>query len=142
MLSQYLMLAAGIAAIAPERSAAARLLGRVFERAPMLELLRLNRDILIRTLCLVCSFAIFINFSSVLGIVTLAANSILLRLFTLAAYLIDGAAFATESLAGIFRGARDLVSLRRLRNLSLLSGLGFSALFLAALLAATGGPLS
>ena len=63
----------------------------------------------------------------------LAANSILLRLFSMAAYLIDGAAFATESLAGILRGQRHLPGLRRLVRLSMVTGLGFSAVVLAPL---------
>jgi len=70
----------------------------------MRDLLTLNRDILVRTLCLVSTFAVFTDFGSLLGTTVLAANAILLRILNLASYLIDGAAFATESLAGIFRG--------------------------------------
>jgi MATE family multidrug resistance protein len=97
----------------------------------MASLFRLNLDILVRTLCLISSFAVFVNFSSLLGTAMLVANSILLRLVGLAAYLIDGAAFASESLAGILRGRRDPDSLHRLFRLSLGAGLGFAVLFLA-----------
>jgi len=85
---------------------------------------------------LVSSFAVFINFSSLLGTTMLAANSILLRVFYLAAYLIDGAAFACESLAGIFYGRGDPASLRRLVRLAVASGLGFAALVLGTFLVA------
>ena len=70
----------------------------------MVALVRLNTDILVRTLCLVSAFAVFTNFSSQLGVMILAANSILMRLFMLAAYVIDGAAFASETLAGVMLG--------------------------------------
>jgi len=132
MLSQYVMLALG-----------AWLLLRVDERQPwrwreiavrerMVALFRLNVDILVRTLGLVTAFALFTNFSSILGTTVLAANTILLRLLSLAAFLIDGAAFASESLAGIFRGARDHASLRRLFKVSLLAGEAFALLTLGA----------
>jgi MATE family multidrug resistance protein len=99
-------------------------------------LFRLNLDILIRTMLLVSSFAVFINFSSLLGTTMLAANSILLRVFYLAAYLIDGAAFACESLAGILYGRNDPASLRRLIRLAVASGLAFATLVLALLFSA------
>lgn len=105
----------------------------VWVRERMADLFRLNRDILVRTLCLVTSFAVFTNFSSMLGTSLLAANTILLRLLSLAAYLIDGAAFASESLAGIFRGSGDRDGLRRLFRLSLLVGEAFAVLVLAVL---------
>ena len=103
----------------------------VFNRRPLTDLVRLNRDILVRTLCLTSAFALFTNFSSLLGTTVLAANAILIRLFYLAAYSIDGAAFATESLAGIFRGAGEGGGLRRLTRLSMATGVGFAAVFLA-----------
>jgi MATE family multidrug resistance protein len=79
---------------------------------------------------------LFVNSSSVLGTLFLAANSILLRLQALASYMIDGTAFASEALAGIFRGQRDVRALQRLFRLSLGTGLGFALLFLAGLFAA------
>jgi multidrug resistance protein, MATE family len=110
----------------------------VFDRQPFVALFRLNRDILIRTVCLVGAFAVFTNASSLLGTAVLAANAILLRLFNLASYSIDGAAFATESLAGIFRGAGDRRGLARLDRLAIVTGVGFAVLFMAALFAAPG----
>lgn len=106
----------------------------VLSRQRLSALLTLNRDILVRTLSLITTFALFTNFSSVLGTTTLAANAILIRILYLAAYFIDGAAFATESLAGIFRGARDQTALRRLVRLSLGFGELCALVFLTALL--------
>lgn len=99
-------------------------------------LLRLNRDILLRTLALVTSFALFFKWSATLGATALAANAILYRLQTLAAYLIDGAAFALESLAGILSAQGRRRELARLLRLALATGVLFATLPLAALLLA------
>ncbi len=132
MASQYVSLAVALAIFLrlPERTAWRW--REVWVRERFGALFRLNRDILVRTLCLVTSFAVFTNFSSMLGTAVLAANTILLRLLSLAAYLIDGAAFASESLAGIFRGSGDRDALRRLFRLSLVAGEAFALLMLAA----------
>ncbi len=99
-------------------------------------LLKLNGDILVRTICLVSSFALFTNWSASLGTTVLVANTILLRLQTFGAYLIDGAAFAVESLAGVLRGAGDTEGLRRLHNLALTVGVAFAFITLVLLFAA------
>lgn len=138
MVAQYLTLALAVAIFLTRSDRVRVRLAEVVGREPMAELLRLNRDILIRTLCLMTSFAIFLNLSSILGTRTLAVNTILHRLLTFAAFLVDGAAFATESLAGILRGAGDGRALGRLLRLSLASGEAFAALFLLGLLAAPG----
>ena len=132
MFAQYIMLAVALAIFFRLRGHVAWSWRRVLDRDRLKRLFRLNRDILLRTLCLVSAFAVFTNFSSILGTTLLAANTILLRLLVLAAYLIDGAAFASESLAGIFKGQGDRVALRRLFRLSLLSGEGFALIILVA----------
>ena len=136
-IAQYGMLAGGLALFRLQGGAERWLWREVLDRSRLTSLFRLNLDILIRTMLLVSSFAVFINFSSLLGTVLLAANSILLRVFYLAAYLIDGAAFACESLAGIFYGRGDPASLRRLIRVAVAAGLGFAALALGIFLVAT-----
>ena len=93
----------------------------------------LNRDILIRTLALVSTFALFTNLSATMGTGVLAANTLLLQVVTLAAYFIDGIAFATESMAGNLQGqgkeARLIPLLRLAGSSSLVAGLGFATLF-------------
>lgn len=66
--------------------------------------LTLNRDLFIRTLILLSAFSLFTNVSSAMGTLVLAENSVLLQVFSLVVYFIDGLAFATESLAGNFKG--------------------------------------
>ncbi|HSR49625.1 MAG TPA: MATE family efflux transporter [Acidobacteriota bacterium] len=101
-------------------------------------LLRLNGDILLRTLGLITAFGLFANFSAKLGTSFLAANTILLRFLSFAAFAIDGVAFAAESLAGILRGGRDQAGLHRLVRLSLTSSLAMAAGFVLLLLGADG----
>ena len=105
-------------------------IGEALQRERFRGLFSLNRDLLIRTVLLISVFAVFMDFSARLGTLILAVNSILLRMLNLAAYLIDGAAFATETLAGRLLGARDRSSLRWLTRTALLTGLGFAALCL------------
>jgi len=124
MMSQYLSVAIGVALLWQAGRPRRWEWSEVLDRAGLSRLMLLNRDILLRTLGLITTFALFTNFSSMLGTTVLAANAILLRVQYLASYFIDGAAFATESLAGIFRGQGDAVRLRRLLRLSLLVGLG------------------
>jgi MATE family multidrug resistance protein len=136
MVSQYFMLLTALVILSRQRTLVAWNWREVLDRRELTALFRLNTDILIRTFGLITAFAVFINFSSMLGTAMLAANTILFRLQTLAAYLIDGAAFAAESLAGIFRGERNLPALRRLSRLSLFVGEGFAVVFLAVFLLA------
>lgn len=95
---------------------------RLFRRS-----LSLNRDLFVRTLVLLYAFSLFTNLSVRIGTNILAENAMLLQIFSLAVYLIDGLAFGTESLAGIFEGKaakEDLLSLLQLaRTISLGVGL-------------------
>lgn len=136
MLAQVAMLATGLLLLwrtarreRPPRPRASD----VLERGSLVGLLRLNLDLMVRTFVLMGSFAVFLDVSAVLGTAILATNTILYRLLLLFAYVIDGAAYATESLAGIFRGAGDAVQLRRLLRLALVSGIVFAAVGLASL---------
>jgi MATE family multidrug resistance protein len=67
----------------------------------------LNRDIFIRTLCLMVVFALMTKGSARLGELSLAANAVLLNFFYLMSYGLDGFAHAVESLCGQAYGARN-----------------------------------
>jgi len=72
-----------------------------------------NRDIFIRTLCLIFTFSFFTAKSAEQGDMILAANTILLQLWMVASYGIDGFAYAAESMVGRFKGADDLSMLKK-----------------------------
>ncbi|MBT3558796.1 MAG: MATE family efflux transporter [Rhodospirillales bacterium] len=71
------------------------------------QLLLLNRDILLRTLCLEAAFVTVTALGARMGDTVLAANSVLFLFFGLMAYGLDGFAHAIETLAGHAYGARD-----------------------------------
>ncbi|AOP32455.1 MATE family efflux transporter [Leptospira tipperaryensis] len=93
-------------------------------------LLHLNKDIFLRTLFLILTFSLFRNFSSEAGTEILAANSILLQLILVSAYLVDGAAFATESLAGNLYGEKNWKELKSLLWIALNVSFLFTSIFL------------
>ena len=66
-----------------------------------------NRDIFIRTLCLVFAFTYFTAQSATLGDAILGANTLLMQFWTILSYGVDGFAFAAESLVGKYIGERN-----------------------------------
>lgn len=88
-----------------------------------------NRDIFLRTLCLIAVTTFFTSTGARQGDVVLAVNTLLMQLFTLFSYIMDGFAYAGEALAGRYVGACNLKQLRHaVRNL-FGWGTGLSLLF-------------
>ena len=85
----------------------------LFARHRLMRLLRVNSDIMIRSVLLQASFTSFIFLSAGEGDVTLAANQVLLQFLQITAFGLDGFAFAAESLVGQAAGARRPAALRR-----------------------------
>jgi MATE family multidrug resistance protein len=79
----------------------------LFDAAALKRLVVLNRDIFVRTLCLLASFGWFAHLGARQGDATLAANALLLNFQTFMAYGLDGFAHAAEALVGAAIGARD-----------------------------------
>ena len=84
-----------------------------------------NRDIFIRTLCLIFCYAFFTASSAKMGDVWLAANTILLQLWYISAYAVDGFAYAAESLVGKYVGAKDFKKVKKAIWVCMGWGLGF-----------------
>ncbi len=97
--------------------------------------LLINKDIFIRTMCLVVVFSIFTARSASTDVqndgedTILAVNSLLMQFFMFFSFLIDGFAHASEALTGKFIGASDRVSLKRSVRLLFIWGGGISILF-------------
>jgi MATE family multidrug resistance protein len=70
-------------------------------------MLVLNRNILIRTLCIIFAFAFFTRQGARQGEVVLAANAILINFLLLISLGLDGFANAAEAMVGRAIGARD-----------------------------------
>jgi MATE family multidrug resistance protein len=80
---------------------------------PVLRFMAVNRDIFLRTACVVSVYTFFTAASARFGDTVLATNALLMQLFTLFSYMSDGFAYAAESLSGKAVGARDVASFRR-----------------------------
>ena len=101
----------------------------VFAWAPLREFFLINRDIIVRTFCIVAVYTFFTAVSARMEQGLLAVNTLLLQLFTLFSYMNDGFAYAAEALTGRFIGARDGISLRDCLKRCLIWGLAISVLF-------------
>ncbi|MGB3512323.1 MAG: guanitoxin biosynthesis MATE family efflux transporter GntT [Microcoleaceae cyanobacterium] len=119
-ISQYVTLVVGIIFVSRliPCGKIPQLIKGIWQPQVIMAIFILNRDILIRTFALISTFAIFTNLSSYIDTLVLATNTLLLQIVTLAAYFIDGLAFATESLAGKSYGEGNQEQLRVLVNLS------------------------
>ncbi len=85
----------------------------LWHRPAILKMLSVNRDLMVRTLCLIFGFAWFTNQGAKAGDIVLATNAILLQFVGFSAFLLDGFALAAEALAGQAFGARDRKLLTR-----------------------------
>ncbi|MDQ0318887.1 putative MATE family efflux protein [Pararhizobium capsulatum DSM 1112] len=78
----------------------------VFSMARLKPLFGLNRDIMIRSFVLLAAFTLMTRIGTSFGPVTLAANAVLMAIFLVAGYYLDGLANAAEQLTGRAIGAR------------------------------------
>ena len=103
-------------------------LAAVFDVRRLGHLLRVNRDILIRTLALLGGFYWFNEASLREGVTVLAGNAILLQFITVTACFLDAFAFLTESVSGHAFGAGSFGALRHglRRTTELAAGFAFA----------------
>ena len=97
------------------------------------EFFRVNKDIFLRTLCLVAVNFFFTSAGGKQGAMMLAVNTLLMTLFTLFSYLMDGFAYAGEALSGKYYGAGDKeglhITVRRLFGFGVIMALMFTAVY-------------
>ena len=77
----------------------------IFDRERLEPLFGLNRDIMIRSFLLLAAFTLMTRIGTAFGPVTLAANAVLMTIFLVAGYYLDGLANAAEQLIGRSIGA-------------------------------------
>ena len=104
---------------------------RVWQREALARFFRVNRDIFLRTLCLVAVTMFFTSAGAAQGDVVLAVNTLLMQLFTLFSYVMDGFAYAGEALSGRHIGARNRTAFRATVRRLFLWGGAMVALFTA-----------
>ena len=90
---------------------------------------KVNSDIFLRTLCLSGVFTFITAASSHISDQILAVDALLLQFFTLFSYIMDGFAYAGESLVGRHIGARQLRHLKLAVRLLIAWGLALTVVF-------------
>jgi putative MATE family efflux protein len=103
----------------------------VTDRAKLMALFRLNRDILIRTFSLITAFTVMTRIGAGFGAVTLAANAVLMNFFMIASFYLDGMATAAEQITGETIGARQRPAFERAVKLTGLWSFGLALASLA-----------
>jgi multidrug resistance protein, MATE family len=98
----------------------------LLDRAKLLRMLSVNRDIMIRTAALIAAVLFFTAQGARSGDVTLAANAVLNNFLLISAFFLDGLANAAQQLCGQAYGARDRASFSDAVRLVLLWGFGFA----------------
>ena len=95
-----------------------------------------NRDIFLRTVCLVAVNLYFTSAGARQGAVVLSVNTVMLQLFLFFSYFMDGFAYAGEALGGRFFGARNdsafHETVRRLFGWALIVTTAFTLLYIVA----------
>lgn len=86
----------------------------VFTKDAFARFFSVNRDIFLRTLCLISVTTYFTGNGSAQGELVLAGNALLMQFYFIVSYVMDGFAYAGEALGGRFFGAREKESFERL----------------------------
>lgn len=92
---------------------------------------KVNGNIFLRTVCLVAVSTYFVSASALGGEMVLAVNTLLMQLFTLFSYFMDGFAYSAEALVGRFIGSGSRVMLVKSIRYIMAWGVGVALLFAA-----------
>jgi MATE family multidrug resistance protein len=112
----------------------------LFDRAKLMRMLSVNRDIMLRTASLIAVWLFFAAQGARAGDTALAANAVLNNFLLISAFFLDGLANAAEQLCGRALGARDRDGFAGAVKLVMFWGFGF-ALAVAAVFALFGPAL-
>lgn len=103
-------------------------------RKAFVRFFHVNKDIFIRTLCLIFTLSFFTTQSANTSDTILAVNTLLFQFFYFFSYFVDGFAYASEALAGRYIGSGDRTMLTKvIRRLFVWGGaiaLTFTLIFL------------
>lgn len=98
----------------------------LLDRAKLIRMLAVNRDIMIRTASLIAVFLFFTAQGARQDDVTLAANAVLNNFLLISAFFLDGLANAAEQLCGRAFGARDRLAFTGATRLVISWGFAFA----------------
>lgn len=103
----------------------------IFAGTDLLKFFRINTDIFLRTLCLVGVTLWFTRTGAMQGNEILAANALLMQLFTLFSFFMDGFAFSAEAICGKYSGAGQHQALKQACRLLILTSATLALIFTA-----------
>ncbi|NEN94004.1 MAG: MATE family efflux transporter [Moorea sp. SIO3I7] len=131
-ISQYLMLLGGLTVVCfhIDWSAVLATIKKVLDWSVIKATSKLNGNLLVQSLTQVTTLSIFTNLSSAMGVIVLVQNTVLLQAAALCLFVVQGVGFATQSLAGNFKGQG---ASSQLANLAVIAGM--TSLFIALSLA-------
>lgn len=115
-------------------------LKRAFGGEKIRRFFSVNRDIFVRSVCLIIVYLAFTAISARFGDTLLASCSIMLKLLLVFSYFTDGFAFAGEALTGRFVGAARLKMVKRTVSYTFAWSMGIGVFFVA-VYAAFGVPM-
>ncbi len=131
-MSQYLMLLGGaiVVCFSINWSKVLEALKNVLDWSAIDSTFKLNGSLFVQSLVLVTTLSVFIDLSSAMGTIVLVQNSLLLQAGVLTLFAVQGVGFATQSLAGNFKGKGASAQLAYLVAIAATTS-AFIALFLA-----------
>jgi len=86
---------------------------QIFDRVRLMQMAKVNGDIMIRSILLEICFVSFLFLGSSFNDATLAANQILIQFLSITVHALDGFAFAAETLVGQALGSKNRTLFRR-----------------------------
>jgi MATE family multidrug resistance protein len=131
LLSQYIavFMAAGLWRLKYRSYGKDISLSESFKLPVMKRFFVLNRDIFLRMTCLVAVTVFFVYAGTAQGDVVLAVNTLMMQLYYLYSFFLDGFAISGEALAGKYAGAGDGYRLRKTVRYLFLWGMGIAVFF-------------
>ena len=101
----------------------------ILHKSELKRFFSINSDIFLRTLCLVAVTLWFTRAGALQSDVILAVNTLLMQLFMLFSYFMDGFAYTGEAMVGKYIGAKNLKNLKASIKALFQWGLGMAVLF-------------
>lgn len=117
LIAQYAGLAMALL-LALRCGASFRLRSSILNADKLTRFFKVNRDIFLRTLCLVAVTVWFTRAGARQGDIILSVNALLMQFFLLFSYIMDGFAFAGEALAGEIAGQLQMSDSARAASLT------------------------
>ncbi|MGI6342964.1 MAG: MATE family efflux transporter [Bacteroidales bacterium] len=102
---------------------------QLFDKRKFIAFINVNRDIFIRTLCLISVLTFYTAESARMGDELLAVNTILFQFFYFFSYFIDGFGYAAEALVGKHYGAKNALMLKTTIKRLFVWGVGIALIF-------------